>query len=173
MTDIITQIMVEVLRVFGIATKELRRGSASEFWDCCLGIGTELRLEKYLRKLAGMSDIEDALKRLDRLTQEEARMALSEVLRITHNIRDEVEVVDGKVEKVEDKVEVIDGKVQVVIDGARGVFCQLHISSHMYTSRQQGGERGGERGKIDHSTVRERHRRNQVFVTSPMICASR
>jgi hypothetical protein len=30
-TDIITQIMVEVLKIFGIGTKELRRGSASEF----------------------------------------------------------------------------------------------------------------------------------------------
>ncbi|KAH8988144.1 hypothetical protein EDB86DRAFT_3245561 [Lactarius hatsudake] len=31
MTNIITKIMVEVLTIFGIATKELRRGSASEF----------------------------------------------------------------------------------------------------------------------------------------------
>ena len=31
MTEIITEIMVEVLRIFEIATKELRRGSASEF----------------------------------------------------------------------------------------------------------------------------------------------
>jgi hypothetical protein len=31
MTDIITEIMVEVLKIFGIATKELRRGSSSEF----------------------------------------------------------------------------------------------------------------------------------------------
>ena len=31
MTDIITDIMVEVLTIFGIATKELRRESASEF----------------------------------------------------------------------------------------------------------------------------------------------
>ena len=31
MADMITEIMVEVLKVFGIATKELRRGSASEF----------------------------------------------------------------------------------------------------------------------------------------------
>ena len=35
MTDIITQIMVEVLKIFGIATKELRRGSASEFRIGC------------------------------------------------------------------------------------------------------------------------------------------
>ena len=31
MTDIITQILVEVLKIFGIATKELKRGSASTF----------------------------------------------------------------------------------------------------------------------------------------------
>ncbi|KAI9452064.1 hypothetical protein BJY52DRAFT_1418881, partial [Lactarius psammicola] len=60
MTDIITEIMVEVLRIFGIATKELRRGSA----------------KKFLMKLVGRTDLESALKKLDRLTQEEARMAL-------------------------------------------------------------------------------------------------
>ena len=31
MTDIITQIMAEVLKIFGIATKELKRGSTSQF----------------------------------------------------------------------------------------------------------------------------------------------
>jgi hypothetical protein len=31
MTDITIKIVVEVLTIFGIATKELRRGSASEF----------------------------------------------------------------------------------------------------------------------------------------------
>ena len=31
MTDISTEILVEVLSIFGIATKEIRRGSASEF----------------------------------------------------------------------------------------------------------------------------------------------
>ena len=88
--------------------------------------------EKFFRKLAGMADLEDALKKLDRLTQEEARMANVEVLRLTQSIRDGVKVVDGKVEevgekvegvgeKVEDvggKVEGVDEKVQVVIEGA-------------------------------------------------------
>ena len=31
MTDIITEIMAEVITIFGIATKEIRGGSASEF----------------------------------------------------------------------------------------------------------------------------------------------
>lgn len=51
---------------------------------------TKLRLERFLKKVAGRTDIEDALKRLDRLTQEEARMALAEVLKITHTVREVV-----------------------------------------------------------------------------------
>jgi hypothetical protein len=133
MTKIVTEIMVEVLKIFGIATKEIRRGSASEFQTGCIQIFAELRrAEKFLRKLAGMVDLENALKKLDRLTQEEARLALAEVMRITHSIRDEVKVVNGKVESVENKVVdmgnkvdvvgdnvgAIDEKVQVVIEGA-------------------------------------------------------
>jgi methyl-accepting chemotaxis protein len=58
-----------------------------------------------------MADLESALKKLDRLTQEEARMALSEVLRITHSVRDEVKVVDGKMECVRDEVKDTGDKV--------------------------------------------------------------
>ena len=86
---------------------------------------TKRRAEKFFRKLAGMADLEDALKKLDRLTQEEARMANAEVMRVTHSIRDGVKVVDGKVDEVGDKVgdiggkvKCVDEKVQVVIDGA-------------------------------------------------------
>jgi hypothetical protein len=84
-------------------------------------IFTKQRAEKFLRKLAGLVDLEDALKKLDRLTQEEARMAHAEVLRITHSIRDGVKIVDGKVVEVGDKVQCVDDKVQVVIDGTRGL----------------------------------------------------
>ena len=132
MTNIITEIMTEVINIFGIATKELRRGSASEFLIKCVWNFTRLRAEKFFRKLAGMAELEDALNKLDRLTQEEARMAHAEVLRITHSIRNEVKIVDGKVDRVEDKVEEVGGKVgsqvqsvdekvQVVIDGVRGL----------------------------------------------------
>ena len=96
-----------------------------------------------------MADLEDALKKLDRLTQEEARMALSEVLRITQNTRDEVKVVDGKVEivgnkvaDVGDRVEGVHEKVQVIIDRERGL--SLHsISSNIFTFRRQANKRRG------------------------------
>ena len=65
-----------------------------------------------------MADLEDALKKLDRLTQEEARMANAEVLRLAHSIRDGVEIIDGKVVEVGVAVEEVGDKVQVVIEGA-------------------------------------------------------
>ncbi len=93
MTDIITKIMMEVLTVFGIATKEIKQGRGSEFLSRCISNSTELLPERLLKKLAGRTDIEDALERLDRLTQEEAQMVLAEVLTITHTVRELV--IDG------------------------------------------------------------------------------
>ncbi|KAI9430591.1 hypothetical protein H4582DRAFT_1439180 [Lactarius indigo] len=74
MTDIVVMIMVEVLSIFAIATKEIRQG----------------RAKKFFKKLVGRRDIEDALERLDKLTQEEARMATAELLRLTHSVDYEV-----------------------------------------------------------------------------------
>ena len=56
-------------------------------------IAANLCSEKYLKKLIGKKEMEDALKRLDKLTQEEARMAAAEILKLTH-------IVDNKVTTV-------------------------------------------------------------------------
>jgi hypothetical protein len=39
---------------------------------------------KFLKKLIGKKEMEEALKRLDKLTQDEARMAAAEILKLTH-----------------------------------------------------------------------------------------
>jgi tetrahydromethanopterin S-methyltransferase subunit G len=49
--------------------------------------------EKYGKSLVGRTDLEDALKRLDKLTQEEAWMVTVEVLRAGHTIGRGVRVV--------------------------------------------------------------------------------
>ncbi|KAI0267942.1 hypothetical protein BGY98DRAFT_1068907, partial [Russula aff. rugulosa BPL654] len=91
MTGIIVDIMVEVLTILGIATKEVKRG----------------RLKKYFRKLVGNTDIEDSLQRLDRLTQEEARMASAELLKVTHTV-------DNRVQGIGSDVNVISSDVREV-----------------------------------------------------------
>ena len=74
-----------------------------------------------------MTDLGDALKKLDLLTQEEARMALAEILRITNSVRREVKVVENKVEntgdKVADKVRCVDEKVQQTANNVDEVKC--------------------------------------------------
>jgi hypothetical protein len=100
----------------------------------------------------GKNDVEDALKRLDRLTQEEARMAAVEFLKVTNTfdnrvggIADNALVVDNRVaaiddmarvdecvtgfrdrmKDVDDKVKAVDDKLVAVIDGAQYIFNQL------------------------------------------------
>ncbi len=58
-----------------------------------------------MNKLLGRNDIEDALKRLDTLTMEEARMAIAETLNVTHKV---------------------DDKVTVLIEGGRDTFYVTH-----------------------------------------------
>ncbi|KAH9031828.1 hypothetical protein EDB84DRAFT_1676693, partial [Lactarius hengduanensis] len=75
MIAIIVEIMVEVLSILGMVTKEIG----------------ERRMKKYLKKLVGRNDVKDALQRLDRLTQEEARMAAVEALMIARGIDNKVD----------------------------------------------------------------------------------
>jgi len=58
-----------------------------------------------LKKLLGKSNIEDALKRLDTLTQEETWMAIAEVLKVTH---------------------IMDDGMCVLIDGAQTHFLPMY-----------------------------------------------
>jgi hypothetical protein len=81
--------------------------------------------EKYLKKLIGRTEIEDALKRLDKLTNEEVRMITAQVLEATHAVEDTVldvgnklAGVDSRVAGVDYNVKAIDDKVAVIIDGA-------------------------------------------------------
>jgi hypothetical protein len=81
--------------------------------------------EKYAKKLIGRTKIEDALKRLDKLTQEEARMASAQNLKITHTVDervrevvDTVVAIDNRVVTVDDRVKMVDNKVTQVIAGA-------------------------------------------------------
>ena len=91
-----------------------------------------------MKKLIGKTEIEDALKRLDKLTQEEARVAAAENLKATYavdkrvegvanavvaidnkvvSVDDRVADVDHRVAGVDDRVKVVDNKVMEVIAG--------------------------------------------------------
>jgi hypothetical protein len=80
MTDMMVEVMVEVLSVLAIVTVEIKQRRRSQFITSNLWVLTHVSLEKFLKRLLGRNDVEDALKRLVKLTQEEAKMATAEVL---------------------------------------------------------------------------------------------
>ena len=90
-------------------------------------------LEAFLKRLVGRTDIEDALQRLDKLTQEEARMATAEGLKATHwienkveDVGDQVKGVDNKIQGVDKKMQGFDKKIQGVDNKIRGVDNKIH-----------------------------------------------
>jgi pyruvate-formate lyase len=95
MMDIIVKIMVEVLLILGIITKEIKQGRMSMSFPAHNSSKVDVR---HLKMLVGWAEIEDSLQRLDGLTQEEARMAAAEILKIARGIDDKVKTVSGKVD---------------------------------------------------------------------------
>ena len=117
MIDIIVKIMVEVISILGIVTKEIKQGRTSMPSPIDISPKLDLHAEKYLKKLLGRKDVEDALQRLDKLTQEEALMAAAEVLTIARGIDERVQSVDVKVESIDDRVLGVDDKIGSVAEG--------------------------------------------------------
>jgi len=98
MTDMMVKIMVEVLSVLAVVTVGIKERRRSQLITCDFSVLTHrffIYLEKLLKKLLGRNDVEDALKRLDKLTQEEAKMATAEVLKITRGMDSNVKVLIG------------------------------------------------------------------------------
>jgi hypothetical protein len=86
-----------------------------------------LNAEKYLKRLLGRTDIEDGLKRLDKLAHDEALMATAQVLKLAASI---------------------DGKVTEIINGVQRIFAcgggyPEHILLHGKEARETAREGEG------------------------------
>ena len=125
MTDIIVKIMAEVLSILGIVTKEVGQGRTSMCFPVDISSKIDRHAETYLKKLVGRKDVEDALQRLDQLTQEEVRMATAEALTISRDIDDKVKAVDDKITDVGDKVKEVDEKVECIDERVQGVDIKI------------------------------------------------
>jgi archaellum component FlaC len=89
---------------------------------------TKLFSEKYIKQLTGMAKIEEALKKLDKLRQEEGLMATAQALKVGHTVDNRVRgvadtllAVDNRVASVDDKVTCVDDRVAGVEDRVASV----------------------------------------------------
>jgi hypothetical protein len=70
--------------------------------------------EKFAKKLIGRTEMEDGLKRLDKLTQEEVCMATAQNLKATHTVDKGVKEVVDTVVAIDDRVARVDDRVAAV-----------------------------------------------------------
>jgi hypothetical protein len=119
MTDAIVKVMVEVLSILAIATKEInqRRASESILGDRWILLAY-CSSDTFLKKLVKRTKIEDALRRLEEVTLEEARMAAAESLKAVHGVGSNVQ---DTLKAVEDRMRGMEGVLQGVGDRLQGV----------------------------------------------------
>jgi hypothetical protein len=95
MSGILITIMVEVLSVLSLATKQVKQGRFSKPFMGRVYISpiADLGAEKFAKKLLGESQIEAVTQRLDRLTLDEARLTIAQTLQVVHGLVNNVRVV--------------------------------------------------------------------------------
>jgi hypothetical protein len=86
MKDVVVKIMVEVLSTLALATKEVRQGRLSDTCSLQCRTSTQRSTEKFLKQMIGKNEIEAALHRLDRLTQDEARATGAQTLELVSGV---------------------------------------------------------------------------------------
>jgi hypothetical protein len=93
MTGVIVKIMAELLSVLAVATKQIKQGRFSKYTATCTLPIAHCAIEKFTRKLLGESEVEAVLMRLNRLTQDEARITVAQTLGVVHGLVGNVKAV--------------------------------------------------------------------------------
>ena len=121
MTDKMVQITVEVIDVLATVTKEMERSQGSES-DLRLRFhNPDIVSEKVLRRVIGRTDLEDGMKKLDKLTNEEVAMASAQLLKVGHKIDNSMTEVNEGVKRVDENVLVVKSGIQIVNDNIKAV----------------------------------------------------
>ena len=137
MTELLAKIMAQVLSILALSTKEMIDRRISESGHSLSPPSmTDYGAEKILKKLAGRTDVEDAVLQLDHLTKEESLMVVIRNLEVTHRVDGNVEATKALAEDIGDNVKaavaltedvsnnvrVIDRKLNTTNDGTQRVL---------------------------------------------------
>ena len=92
LTGLLGKIMAQLLTILALATKVMMNGRISESDPSLSPIYIFHYLaEKFLKRLVGKTEVEDAVLQLDMLTKEEALMIVGRNLEVTHRVDGNVE----------------------------------------------------------------------------------
>ena len=122
MTEKMVEITVEVLDILATATKEMKQSRASESVLRHTFLEAHIGSEKFVKRIAGKTDLEDGLTKLGTLTTEEVAMAIAQLHIIAHKIDNNVTGVGDGVRNIAEKVQVVSDNVQGMADGGQRLF---------------------------------------------------
>jgi hypothetical protein len=126
LTELLGKIMAQLLSILALSTKAVMDRRISELnHSLYLSSLADHGTEKLLKKLAGRSEIEDAMLQLDTLTKEESLVIVARTLEVTYRV-------DGNVEATKSLMEHIDDHVKATKDGTQRF---LSIFIHLLTPR--------------------------------------
>ena len=121
MTELLGKIMALLISILALSTKAMTERRISMLIHSVSHFLADCGSEKFMKRLVGRKEIEDALLRLDSLTKDEGLMAMARNLEVTHRIDSVVRDIDGNVEEakaltkdVGDNVKLIEGVTQSV-----------------------------------------------------------
>jgi len=126
MTLLLGKIMAQVLSVLALSTKEMKERRISGSTRSISSFMVDYETEKFMKRIAGRTDVEDALERLDVLTKEENLMTAVRNLEVTHRVDVNVMATQELTHRVDDKVTTIDDNVKVTRHGAQNSFRDFH-----------------------------------------------
>ena len=93
LTEVIIKIMVELLSVLALATKQIKQGRFSECTASYILAHVQRVTEKFVKKLFGKDKIQAIFEKLDRLTKNEGLSAGAQTLGVVHGLADNMKVV--------------------------------------------------------------------------------
>jgi hypothetical protein len=121
MTVLLGKIMAQVLSVLALSTKAMKERRISGLrrsisYPCLMA---DYETEKFMKRLAGRTDLEDALQRLDVLTKEENLLIAARNLEVTHRVDVNVTATQELTQNLHDNVKVTNlclSHVETVMD---------------------------------------------------------
>ena len=160
--------MAQILCLLALSTKEMKEGRISGSIHSIFCFVADDETERFMNRILGRTDVEDALKRLDVLTMEENLMTAARNLEVTHRVDVNVVATQEVIHDVDDNVketkELTRGVRENVITIDDNVKVTRHGAQTLSTSSYISPNRGCDKQRLMNNNVR-----SNLVVSSPIV----
>jgi hypothetical protein len=121
-TELLGKIMAQVLSILALSTKLITERRISGLVCHLRSSLADYGSEKFLKRLMGRTDVEDALLRLDSRTNEESLMVVAKNLEVTHHVDGNVKGIKVLAGDIDAKVHRVDQNVKAVQESTQSFY---------------------------------------------------